>query len=325
MQNEFKESDTSYEVAVIGGGPAGLSAALVLGRTRRRTVVLNYGAPRNAPARNVHGFLTRDGTPPAEMRAIAREQISSYDSVSFHDARITAIESAGESGFLIRTPDGTLHARIVLLATGVIDRLPDLPGLAPLWESGASIFLCPFCHGWEVRDRPWALLAENPADVEWSLLLKSWSDDLIVFTNGAFEVPDDLQAKIGRAKILLEERPLRKLIASDTSSDTDIDAGQDSRKDNADTTLQAIELADGEQILREVLFVRTSQRQTDLVQSLELSLTDIGFVAVDAAMQTNLPGVYAAGDLTTPMQQALSAASDGARAAAMIHHRLSLE
>ncbi|MEQ9365594.1 MAG: NAD(P)/FAD-dependent oxidoreductase, partial [Leptospirales bacterium] len=200
-----------------------------------------------------------------------------------------------------------------LLATGVVDILPRISGLAELWQKGESVFLCPYCHGWEVQDRPWALLATDVAHVEWALFLKGWTDDLIVFTNGACYVPDDLQARLGRAKILLEERPIQRLLSCLEASGGNGDH------------LKAIALADGTRIEREVLFIRSEQRQTDLIQTLGLNLTEAGYVAIDAAMQTSVPGIYAAGDLTTPMQQALAGAADGARAAAMINHRLNLE
>ena len=314
----------NYDVAIIGGGPSGLSAALILGRGRKRVALLDHGAPRNAPAKAVQGFLTRDGTPPRDMRRIAWEQMRIYPDVHFYHQRVRALQSeapgAGgpfrldlENNAEANPGRDTLRARFVLLTVGVVDELPDLPGLRELWDGGESVFLCPYCHGWEARDLPWALLAENPEQVEWSFLLRGWSRDLIVFTNGSFSVPDPLQERLGRAKILLEERPIAGLL-----SDGD-------QNDAAGKRLKAIEFEDGTQSERRILFIRSRQRQTDLVQALNLQLNEMGYVDTDTSGQSSMPGVYAAGDLTTPMQQAVAGAAEGARVAAMINHRLNTE
>lgn len=298
------------DVAIVGGGPAGLNAALMLGRSRKRVVLFDAGPPRNAAAEHVHGFLTRDGTPPAEMRRIAREQLVPYRSVTVRDARVEAIDvpAAGADRaaqvFTVRAADGVVKARRILLTVGLVDDLPDLPGVRELW--GKSLFICPYCHAWELQDQPFGYLAPSAQWLEWTAFLKNWTRDLTVYTAGAFEIPEEAREKLTRAGIRIEERPITGLRA---------DGGK----------LAAITLADGAEAPCAALFMRPSQRQTPLVASLGLALDEMGFVKVDEMKQTSVRGIFAAGDLTTMMQGALLAAAAGVTAAATVNHALTSE
>lgn len=291
-----------FDIAIVGGGPAGLSAALLLGRACKRVVLFDAGPPRNAAAAEIHGFVTRDGTPPAEFRRIGREQLQPYD-VEIRDARVEAIERAGAS-FHVRTAAGAVEARRVVLCTGMIDELPALPGYRELW--GKSIFQCPYCHGWEIRGRAFGYIASAPEWLSWAPFLTGWSDDVVVFISGQFAIPAQVADDLARARIRIEERPVVSLRARD---------GQ----------LAAVELAGGAEVAREFLFVRPPQRQTPLVASLGLALDAQGFVQVDQQGQTSVPGIYAAGDSTTMFQGALVAAAAGALAASMLNHALTME
>jgi thioredoxin reductase len=165
-----------YDVVIVGGGPAGLSGALALGRARRRVLVCDAGPRRNAAATHIHGFLTQDGTPPEELRRIARKQLEPYP-VEFRDEPVEAV--AGERGsFEVSLPRGRVQARRILLATGMIDVLPEIEGFRELW--GKSIFICPYCHAWEVQDRKFAFLTTNGANAEFADFLRAWTDDVIV-------------------------------------------------------------------------------------------------------------------------------------------------
>lgn len=295
----------SYDVVIAGGGPAGLTAALILGRARKRVLLADAGTPRNAAAHRVQGFVTRDGTPPPEFRRIAREQIAAYPSVEVVEARI--LDLIGEPGrFEIDLGERTVAARRVLLCVGMIDELPDLPGYRELW--GHAVFQCPYCHGWEVRDRAFGHLVPTSETLEFSLFLKGWSSDVVSFTDGAFPVPEETRARLAAAGIAIEERPLRALIAAEGGE-----------------RLASVELADGTRVRRDVLFARPPQRQTDLVQRLGLALDGQGFVQIDEQMATSRPGVSAAGDLTTFQQSAQLAAAAGARAAYALNHALTME
>jgi len=301
-------SDPLYDVVIAGGGPAGLSAALALGRARKRVLLCDAGPPRNATAERVHNFVTRDGTPPAEMRRIAREQLVPYPKVTVTDARVERVE--GDVGaFDVHLATGTVRARRVLVCTGMIDELPELPGFRELW--GRSIFQCPYCHGWEVQDRPFGLLADSAMWLEHAPFFRGWTGDLTVFTDGRFEVTDAARAPLHAAGVRIEERKIRHLVAAEGGAQG--------------LRLAAVELADGAQVAREVLFAKPPQRQTAVVTALGLALDEHGFVQVNAQMQTSRAGVYAAGDLTTMLQGAMVAAAAGMMAAVSVNRELTME
>ncbi|MGZ4492958.1 MAG: NAD(P)/FAD-dependent oxidoreductase, partial [Nocardioidaceae bacterium] len=168
---------TVYDVVVVGGGAAGLSAALVLGRARRRVAVVDAGAPRNAPAAHMQGFLSRDGMPPADLLAAGRAEVTGYG-VEIIEDQVLGIEA----GFFVRLAGGqVLRARRILVTTGVRDELPDLPGVRERW--GRDLLHCPYCHGWEVRDQPLGVLGTLPGSVQHALLVRQWSDDVVFFAH----------------------------------------------------------------------------------------------------------------------------------------------
>ncbi len=167
----------TFDVLVVGGGAAGLNAALVLGRARRRVAVVDAGAPRNAPAARMQGFLSRDGMPPAELLAMGRAEVAGYG-VELIEEQVVGIEA----GFSVRLAGGrVLLARRILLATGVRDELPEIPGVRDRW--GRDLLHCPYCHGWEVRDQPLGVLGTAPGSVQHALLVRQWSDDVVFFAH----------------------------------------------------------------------------------------------------------------------------------------------
>lgn len=307
MSTSTHAPELSYDLVIVGGGPAGLAAALALGRARRRVLLCDAGPRRNAAAVHIQNFVTRDGTAPDDFRAIAREQLRAYDSVEIRDTHVAAI--SGERGAFRVTlgTQATVAARRVLLCTGMLDTTLPIEGFSELW--GSSIFQCPYCHGWEVRDRRWAYLAraEEPAHLlPFALMLRTWTRDVTVFTSGTFDVPDDTRFRLEGAGIRLETAPIKRLIA-------------------ASGELEAIELESGARVPCQVLFAHPPQRQIELVEKLGVELDEHGFVRIDAMKrETTLPGIYAAGDLTTRMQGAIFAASAGTQAAAMINVDLAL-
>lgn len=287
---------------VVGGGPAGLAAALSVGRARRTTCLVDGGTPRNAAATHVQNFVTRDGTPPAELRAVGRAQLGKYPNVRIVDGLVSAI--TGEKGhFVAETTSGAIHARRILLTVGMVDLPLPIPGWAEHW--GSSIFQCPYCHGWEHGDEAFGVVATSLPLVEWSPFLTSWSRDLVVFTGGAFEVPDEVRARLAKAGITIEERPILGLRGNGG-------------------VLEGVVLGGDAVVPRRVLFARPPQRQPAIVQQLGLALDEGGYVLVDEKKQTSMPGIYAGGDLTTPMQGAILAAAAGVVAAAMATHDLVL-
>lgn len=295
-----------YDVIIAGGGPAGLSAALFLGRGRKRVLVTDTGPARNAAARHVYGFLTRDGTPPAEMRRVGREQLAKY---GVEIVEVPVDEVRGDSGdFAVRLGNGReVQARRILLCTGMVDEPMDIPGWEELW--GQSIFQCPYCHGWEVQDRAWGCLVTSPQLLEFAAFLRGWTGQVTLFTGGRVPIADDVRARLAAAQVTIEERPILRLIAG---------AGPEPR-------LEAVEVEGGVRVPCEVLFAKPTQRQPALVGQLGLQLDDAGLVKVDEMRRTSRPGVYAAGDMITMAQGALLAAAAGCMAATMLNHELTAE
>jgi thioredoxin reductase len=289
---------------IAGGGPAGLSAALALGRARKRVLLCDAGPRRNAAATHIHTFVTRDGTPPDQFRGVAREQLRAYPSVGVRDTPVTAI--TGQKGaFEVALGDERIRGRRILLCTGMVDILPDIEGLREMW--GGSVFQCPYCHGWEVQDRRFGYLAPALEAIEFALLLRGWSPDVILFTDARFVVPPEQRQLLASAGVAVEERRIVRL------------AGAGAR-------LERIGVAGGADVARDVLFMHPPQRPVPLVDGLGLELDAHGFVRIDeATLETSIPGIHAAGDLVTKAQAALMAAAAGMRAATAINLALAIE
>lgn len=291
------------DVIVIGAGPAGLSAALVLGRIRRRVLVIDSGKPRNAPSAASHSFFTRDGTPPAELLRIGREQLRPYG-VEVLDAEVVDAFREGDAFTVVLGdgPDGSRRsARRLLLATGVVDALPDIEGLQDLW--GRGVFHCAYCHGWEVRDRPLAVRANGDSAAEIVALVRCLSQDVVLCTDGPADLGGDRQLLDRNGVPIREERIVRV--------------------EGRDGHLERIVFADGSALPRHALFLPTLPRQhSDLAERLGCELSDFGFVQVNADGLTTTPGVYAAGDLALRRHQVVVASADGAIAGIAINHDL---
>lgn len=296
-----------YDVVIAGGGPAGLSAALALGRARKRVLLCDAGPRRNAAAEHVHNFVTQDGTPPEAFRRIARAQLARYPNVELKDVPVGSVAGA-RGAFRVHLAGDVIEARRVLLCTGMIDELLPLAGFRELW--GRSIFQCPYCHGWEVQDRRWGYLAlPNSAAhlTRFALQARGWSRDVVVFTGGAFELAPETRAPLEAAGIRVETAPVARLVE-----------GEDG--------LTGVELSTGTTVPCEALFAHPPQRQVELVRTLGVALDEEGYVESDPmSCETSVPGVYAAGDLATRMQGAMFGAAAGTRAAAAINAELTAE
>lgn len=293
-----------YDVVIVGGGPSGLAAALTLGRARKRVLLCDAGPRRNALAKHIHNFVTRDGTPPDEFRQIGRAQLTTYPNVEIRDVHVDKIE--GQKGnFSVHIGAELVHARRLILCLGVIDETLPIEGFRELW--GHSIFQCPYCHGWEVRDQIWGVLALTPAFAPFALHVRGWTQNVIVFTNGSYEVSPEDRARFDKAGITIENRPIQRLVAKDKH-------------------LESIALTDGTAVPCNVLFAHPPQKHLDIVNHLGLALDEHGSVHVDPIHRvTSIPGIYAAGDLTSRMQAAIAAASTGTLTAAMVNHELTTE
>ncbi len=297
----------SYDALIVGGGPAGLSAALALGLARKRVLLCDAGPPRNAAAVHLHNFVTRDGVAPSDFRRIGREQLAAYPTIEVKEARVGAI--TGSSGaFTVEVNGEPVVTKRIVLATGMIDGTLPIEGFAELW--GKSIFQCPYCHGWEVRDRPWGFLvsaAHAPMFMHFALMARGWTKELTVFTDGAFEVHDEQRATLTKAGIRLETAKVKRLVSEGGA-------------------LTAIELEGGERVRCEALFAHPPQTQVDVVRALGVALDEHGFIAVDPMRrETSIPGIYAAGDSITRQQAAIFGAAAGAHAATMLNAELTAE
>jgi thioredoxin reductase len=295
-----------FDALIIGGSNAGLSAALVLGRARRRVLLLDHGEPRNRPSPAVHSFLTRDGTPPAELRRIAYEQLRPYSTVGVQHGEAAHAARDGD-GFTVMLRSGdSYRARTLLLASGVTDELPQIAGLAERW--GRQVVHCPYCHGWELRERPLAVLSNGLWALEYTLTVRGWSDDLVLLTHGPATLSDGEYQQLARHGVRVVEDQLCRL------------------EDGPEDTVRIV-LADGSVLDRAAIFHRPPQRQrSDLARQLGCELDapwpGLELIRVDATGQTTVPGVWAAGDATTPLQQAIVAASAGLVAASMLNRAL---
>ncbi|MFE0864305.1 NAD(P)/FAD-dependent oxidoreductase [Streptomyces rochei] len=300
LSNDPNTADR-YDVVVVGGGAAGLSAALVLGRSRLRTLVVDAGEPRNAPSDHMQGFLTRDGMAPAEFLALGREEIARYGVELVRDR---AVDVAREEDFTVSLAGGrSVRARRLVVTTGLKDELPEVPGVAERF--GRDVLHCPFCHGWEVRDERFGVLAASPMSVHQALMVSGWSDDVVLFLHRVAE--EDLS-----------DEDLRRLAAAGVKVVPGEVAGLRVEEDR----LTGVRLADGTVHDRSVVFVAPKAvPQTGLMERLGAELQETPFGAypvVDATGRTSVPGLWTAGNALGFAEQVIHAASGGYRAASAI-------
>lgn len=296
-----------YEVVVVGGGPAGLSAALVLGRQRRRVLVVDAGEPRNAPAAEMHMFLGRDGGSPARLLADGRAEVTAYPTVEFRQGRVASAE--GEVGrFALMLEDGErVEASRLVLASGLTDEPVAIPGLGERW--GKSVFHCPFCHGYETNGKVLAVIGNGFDAMLAAYVADRYSDDVVLCTNGPSALPEPVAAVVKARGIPVIETPLAGI-------DGEVDA-------------LTLSFMDGTTLAREAVYHRAPTRpNTDLAIQLGCVLLPDGCVEVDEYGKTSVPGVYAAGDaahlkaVPEPVTLVGPSAADGVRAAVWLEQEL---
>jgi thioredoxin reductase len=298
--------EEAWDCVVVGGGAAGLSAALVLGRALRRTLVVDAGEQSNLPAEGVGGLLGNDRRPPAELYDAGRAEIAGHPSVEVRGG-VSALEArAAAEGFEIELDDGSrAHARKLLLAGGMEYRTPQLPGLRERW--GGAVFHCPFCHGWEVREGRLAVLGAGEAEVERAVLLRAWSDDVTLLADGG-ELPSERRERLAAAGVKVDLRPLAALAEGEEA-------------------LVPVRFEDGSELALDGLLVAVTLYQRSRIAArlgVDFAPWPVSeeTIAVDDANQTSVPGVYAAGDVCTQAPSVAGAVAAGSFAATRIVHAL---
>lgn len=291
-----------YDCVIVGGGPAGLSAALMLGRARRMTLLLDAGEPRNGASHALHGYLTRDGIDPAEFLVLARSELERYDTVTLRSARVDSIEPMAD-GFKVQLDGGpAAEARTLVLATGVVDNLPVLPGLDQCY--GISAHHCPYCDGWEHRDTPLVVHGQGDAAADYCLRLLRWSASITLCTNGPAGLGTEAAAALTRHGIVLREERIRQLEA-------------------VSGRLRRVVLDQGGPVEAEALFLCLGHElRSDLAAALGVTLMDSGVANAARTGATNVDGVYAIGDASRDPQFVTTAAAEGVAAAVAINERL---
>ncbi|GLB64181.1 methyltransferase [Dietzia sp. NCCP-2495] len=299
-----------WDAIVIGGGAAGLSAALMLGRARRRVLVVDAGEPRNRFAAHMHGVLGDDGTDPAELLRRGRHELSAYH-VTVRRGVVTSVEEGDddEAGLTVRFADAApAVARALILATGMTDGLPEIPGLRDRW--GTSVLHCPYCHGWEVRGRRLAVLGTSEMSLHQAQLVRQWSADLVFFTAALGEIDPPVASRLASRGVTLIDTPVREVVSRDGE-------------------LRGVRLADGSMVEVDAIFVASqAQPHDDLVAhfDLERASTPMGsFLATDIVGQTSHPRIWAAGNVSDPSATVPVAMAAGARAGGMVNMALVTE
>jgi len=291
----------SYDTVIVGGGPAGLSAALMLGRCRRRVMLCDTGTPRNSRARALHGFLTRDGVPPLELLEMGRGELTQYG-IETKPTAVTGINPSDQAFDVILADETRVRTLTVLLASGVCDDIPAIPGLPECF--GTSVHHCPYCDGWEVRDKQLVVVGQHAKGAGLALALKTWSDSVVLCSHGPAGLRRAQREQLAAHGIEFDERRIVSV-------------------DHTDGRVQHLRLEDGAERSCDAIFIASGQRQqSDLAAQLGCTLSRHGLVKTDHLGQTCVPGLFVVGDASRDVQFAVVAAAEGAKAAVGINKAL---
>ena len=289
---------SDVDVVVVGGGAAGLSAALVLARARRDILVVDAGSPRNAPATHMHGFLSRDGSPPAELLAAARDEAAGYGATII-TGTVTELSPNGSSGYRVVLSDGRrIACRRLLAATGLRDELPDIPGLADRWAR--DVLHCPYCHGYEVRDRRLAVLGWSPEAVKYTHIVRQWSDDVVLTVTPGSLSASERDGLVARSIGIVEGAVSRIVVENDQVCGLEVDGERE--------------------VVCDAVFVPPRFVPNDkLLVSVGCQLDEAGWVVADRTGRTSAAGFWVAGNVANPRAQVITAAGEGSAAAIAIN------
>jgi thioredoxin reductase len=294
-------STPPYDTVIIGGGPAGLSAALVLGRCMRRALICDDGRYRNATSKALHCYMGLDGIRPADLLERARSQLEPYETISTARSSVIGIEKKDQLFVVEFKAHEIVRAKTIVVATGVVDELPAISGLKELF--GKSVHVCPYCDGWEHRNAPVAVYGRGDKGTTFAMLLRQWTDDLVLCTDGR-PLSSEQKTRLRKRGVDIREEAIDSLVEKNGC-------------------LEAIRFLGGETLPRRALFFTTDQHpRSPLLDGLGCTYDEKGGLACDGDGKTNIPGVYVAGDVSRDVQLAVIAAAEGARAALAVNRYL---
>ncbi len=296
---------TNFEIIIIGGSYAGLSAAMALGRAMRKVLIIDSGKPCNRQTPHSHNFITQDGETPSVIAAKAKEQVLAYSTVAFTEGLADTVIKT-DTGFTVSLKNGTKYqAKKVLFATGIKDIMPEIDGISECW--GISVIHCPYCHGYEVKHQKTAIFANGDSAYHYAVLLSQWTKELTIFTNCTPEFTEEQKEKLQQHSIEIIDTPITKLVH---------DKGR----------LQQIILADGTGQNFNAVYHRANYKQhCDIPEQLRCTINEQGFIQTDMMQKTTIAGIFAAGDCTTPMRSVSTAVAQGTMAGAAINAELCRE
>ena len=302
QQTDFTMESSKFEVIIIGGSYSGLSAAMALGRSLRKVLVIDAGKPCNRQTPHSHNFLTQDGSTPAEISIIGREQVAKYDTITFLSG--LAVEGKKtDSGFEIKTEKGELvEGKKLIFASGIKDILPPIPGLEACW--GISVIHCPYCHGYEVRNQPTGILANGEFGFEFGKMITNWTKDLTLFTNGKSTLTKEQKSSLESKNVKILETEIEEI-------------------QHQEGQIQCIKLADGSSVSVKALYAKPDfEQNSSILAALGCELKSNGYLEVDLLQKTTVPGVFACGDNTNMFRSVAFAVSSGTMAGAACNKEL---
>jgi thioredoxin reductase len=295
----------NYDVIIVGGSYAGLAAAMGLGRAIRKVLIIDSGRPCNIQTPHSHNFLTQDGRTPAEIRDIALKQVLNYPTVKIHNDEVTTV-TGSSNAFQVATASGNLYnSKKILFATGVKDQMPSIEGFSSCW--GISVIHCPYCHGYEYRNQPTAILIDGDMAFEFGRMIHNWTKDLTILTNGTSTISAEHLEAFASLNVRIIESEVINII-------------------HEKGYLSRVNFADATSLNLSVVYARLPFVQhCDVPAELGCTLTEPGYLLIDEMQRTTVPGIFAAGDNTTPMRAVAGSVAQGTKAAAFINHELIAE
>jgi len=294
-----------FDIVIVGGSYAGLSAAMSLGRAIRKVLIIDSGSPCNIQTPHSHNFLTQDGATPAAIGESAKKQVLAYPTIRFLSDTVTSLTGEDNSFEILTEGNEKFAARKVLFATGVKDLMPDIPGFRESW--GISVIHCPYCHGYEYKGQVTGILVNGETAFEFARLIRNWTDKLYILTHGAPTFDSETYQKINALGIKVIETEIKSI-------------------DHENGHISGVVLQDGTIQYLEALYARIPFRQhCGIPEAIGCKMTDMGHIQADDFQKTSIPGIFAAGDCTTPMRNVANSVGAGSKAGAFINHQLLIE